>query len=88
MNLDKTEATVISTNTRQRADNKTSRPTRIKLAASVRSLGVMTDRALSFNEHVDGICKSLYFHWRALRHIRNYVSEDTANHDPCAFGLL
>jgi len=64
MNLDKTEAIVTSTNTRQRAYSTTSRPTlgfqmvNIKSAASIRSLGVMIDRALSFNKHVDGICNN------------------------------
>ena len=76
---DETEAVVISTNARQRADSTTSRPTldlqmvNTKLTASVRSLGVTIDSALSFNEHVDSIRKSSYFHLRALR----LINEDT-----------
>jgi len=79
MNPDETEAVVISTNARQRADSTTSRPTldlqmvNTKLAASGRSLVVMIDSALSFNEHADGILKSSCFHLRALC----LINEDT-----------
>ena len=77
MNPNETKAVVISTNARQRADRTTSRPTldlqmvNTKLTASVRSLVVIIDSALSFNEHVNG--KSSYFHLTALR----LINEDT-----------
>jgi len=91
MNRDKTDAIVIAcTNARQRADSTTSRlqvdlqTVDIKLAASVRSLGATIDSALSFNEHVEGICKSSY-RLRALRHIHwNHINEDTANNIACS----
>jgi len=91
MNPDKTDAIVVAcTNARQRADSTTSRlqvdlqTVDIKLAASVRSLGATIDSALSFNEHVEGICKSSY-RLRALCHIhRNHINEDTANNIACS----
>jgi len=45
---------------------------------SVWSSGIVVDVTLSFNEHVNSVCKSASFHIRALHHIRHYISEDTA----------
>jgi len=64
MNPDKTEAIVIGTNARQRDESSTStldlQTISVKPATSVRSLGVATDSTLSFNVHVDNVCKSSY----------------------------
>ena len=88
MNPDKTEAIVIGTSARQRADSITSildlQTVSVKPAASVRSLGVAIDSTLSFDVHVDNVCKTRYFHLRALRHIRNNISEDTAKSIACS----
>ena len=70
MNPDKTEAIVIGTGARQRADG----PARtvdlgcvsIKPSSSVRSLGITIDDTLSFDEYVDSVCKSANFHIRAV----------------------
>ena len=45
---------------------------------SVKSLGVALDDTLSFQKHINAICQSTSFHLRALSHIRNIVSEETA----------
>ena len=42
-----------------------------------------------FNQSVfrctlDNVCKSSYFHLRALHHIRNHISEDTAKTTACS----
>ena len=88
MNPDKTEAIVIGTGARQRADG----PARtidlgcvsIKPSSSVRSLGITIDDTLSFDEHVDSVCRSANFHLRALPHIRKYISEETAKTIACS----
>ena len=56
----------------------------IKPSSSVRSLGITIDDTLSFDEHVDSVCKSANFHLRALRHIRKYISEETAKTIACS----
>ena len=50
----------------------------ITVSDSVKSLGVTIDETLSFNNHVDNVCKASYFHIRALRHIRQCIDEETA----------
>jgi len=55
----------------------------VSLVSSVQSLGVMIDDMLSFNKHVDIVCNSCNFHIGALRHIRRYISEDTAKTIAC-----
>jgi len=44
----------------------------------------MMMNTLSFDVHVDNVCKFSYFHLRALRHIRNHISEDTAKAIACS----
>jgi hypothetical protein len=41
----------------------------------VKSLGVTLDRQLSFDQHVDNVCKACYFHIRALRHVRDSLPQ-------------
>ena len=50
----------------------------IQPAATIKSLGVVLDQNLSFNQQVDGVCKSCYFHIRALRHVRDSLPDDVA----------
>jgi hypothetical protein len=49
----------------------------IKPSSIVRSLGITTDDTLSFDEHVDSVSKTSSFNLRALRHIRQHISEAT-----------
>jgi hypothetical protein len=42
----------------------------IPLVPTVRSLGVIIDQKLSFDQHVTNICKSCYYYIRSLRHVR------------------
>ena len=44
----------------------------------MKSLGVTIDSGLTFNEHVDNICKASAYHIRSLRHIRKFIDEDAA----------
>ncbi len=56
----------------------------IKPSMFVKSLGVTLDKHLSFNEQVDNVCKSAYFHIRALRHIRESLPDDVAKTVACS----
>ena len=50
----------------------------IKPADDIKSLGVTLDCHLSFDKHVDLVCKSTPYHIRALRHIRASITFDMA----------
>jgi len=50
----------------------------IPISSSIKTLGVTLDNHLSLNQHVSSVCKSSYFHLRALRHIRSVLTEDMA----------
>ena len=45
---------------------------------SLKSLGVIIDENLTFDEHVRNVCKASYYHIRGLRNIRAALSKDTA----------
>jgi len=45
---------------------------------------VVIDSTLSFNQHVNNICKSAHFHIKALRHIRKLLPDDAAKTVACA----
>ena len=48
---------------------------RLDLASSVRSLGVLLDTRLSFNEHVTKLCQACNYHIRSLKHIRPMLTD-------------
>jgi len=50
----------------------------IQPAATVKSLGVVLDRQLSFDQHVNNVCRACYYHIRALRHVRDSLPDDVA----------
>jgi hypothetical protein len=50
----------------------------IDVSREIKSLGVVFDEKLSFDAHVDRICKGAQYHIRALRHIRQSLSTDVA----------
>ena len=52
--------------------------TPVALSDKVKLLGVTLDRHLTFDSHIVQVCRSAHFHTRALRHIRNVISNDTA----------
>lgn len=52
--------------------------TSVKLSDSINLLGVTFDDNLSFDSHVAAVCKSSWFHLRALKHIRHSIDIDTA----------
>ena len=82
LNPDKSEAIVIGTGARHRSecslDVVTVGDAKIRPSDSVKSLGVIIDNTLSFNAHVNSVCKAAHFHTRALSHIRKSVPENVA----------
>jgi len=85
MNPDKTEAIVMGTKcTTFRQAQLTFRPSLSSQQPVFRSLGVAIDSTLSFDIHVNNVCKSSYFRLRAQRHIHNHISEDTAQSTACS----
>jgi len=55
----------------------------IQPAATVKSLGVVLDCSLSFNQQVSNVCRACYDHIRALRHIRDSFPNDVARTVAC-----
>ena len=88
LNPAKTEAIIVGTSARLRQDASIDSVSLagadIKIAESVKSLGVTIDCSLNFNKHVDGICRSSGYHIRALRHIRRFIDCDSARSVACA----
>ena len=82
LNPNKSEATVIGTGAKLRVDSKLDAvalgDVHVPVAECVKSLGVSIDCTLSFNQHVNNICKASYFHISALRHIRKCLDDETA----------
>ena len=66
LNSDKSEAIVIGTSARQRVEGAVNAvslgASSIAVSESVRSLGVTIDSTLSFNTHVNEVCKSAHHH--------------------------
>ena len=48
----------------------------VNLSETVTTLGVNLDQTLSLQQHVSNLCKSSYYHLRALRHIRASLPDD------------
>ena len=41
-------------------------------------LGITTDNMLSFNEHINNLCRNASYKLHALRRIRKYLTQDQA----------
>jgi len=57
---------------------------RVSPVSNIRSLGVAINDTLSFNEHVDNVCKSCNFLIQVLRHIRRHILEYAAKTIACS----
>ena len=82
LNPEKSEAILLGTGARLRREDQipsvSFAETTVGTRTSVKSLGVTIDSGLTFNEHVDNICKASAYHIRSLRHIRKFIDEDAA----------
>ena len=56
----------------------------VQQSDKIKLLGVMLDNKLTLTGHVNVVCKTTFFHIRALQHIRNLLTEDTAKTIACA----
>ena len=52
--------------------------TSIALSPSIKSLGVILDLHLTFDDHVAAVSKACYFHIRVLKHIRAFLPDNVA----------
>jgi len=50
----------------------------VPLSDKIKTLGVTLDSHLTFNSHTSSVCKSAFYHIRALRHIRKSLTYDMA----------
>ena len=84
LNPDKSEAIMFGTTQRSRSLPITSTVnvagTLVQISNQVRILGVTLDNRLSFDAHISALSKSLFYHIRALRHIRPNLT-----HEHCLF---
>ena len=82
LNPEKSEAILLGTGARLRHEQPISSisiaGSDVGIRDSVKSLGVTIDSGLTFNEHVNYICKTSAYHIRSLRHIRNFIDNDAA----------
>ena len=82
LNGNKSDAVVLST--RQQSRKLPNDPViriagcDIKVSNSVRSLGVVLDDKLTFDKHVAEICRNCYYHIKAFREIRRFLTKDIA----------
>jgi len=88
LNPDKSDAIVLET--RQRSASYSSLTSvddagsTIALADHIKVLGVTLDKHLTFDDHVNSVSKSAFYHIRAMRHIRPALTEDMAKTVACA----
>ena len=82
LNPGKSETIIIGTSAKLRnvsqIDTVVLGDAHIPVADSVKSLGVSIDNTLSFDKHVDNICRASHYHIKALRHIRQCLNDETA----------
>ena len=82
LNPSKSDAILFGTWQRLRSfpviDNISIAGTPVPLSDHVTTLGIILDSHLSLAKHVSSVCKSSYFHIRALRHIRPALTLDSA----------
>jgi hypothetical protein len=81
INPEKSEAMLLSTTQLARASSLPLTDVKVAgcvvpLTDTVKLLGVTLDRHLTFDSHVQNVCKSAYYHIRALKHIRSSLSTD------------
>jgi len=88
LNPDKSDAIIIGTHQRSFSYSNITTidvaGSTIPLADHIKVLGVTLDKQLTFDDHVSAVCKSAYYHIRAMRHIRPAVTEDMAKSVACA----
>ena len=93
LNPDKTDILLIHSRSREgpALDYLQFRDERISISDKVRSLGVILDKHMTFDDQIDHVCKSPINHLRNLSRIRPYLDVNAAStviHAYYAGGLL
>ena len=57
---------------------------RLEPSTTVKSLGVVLDGKLTFDQHIASVCRASYFHIRALRHVRESLPDNVAKTVACS----
>ena len=88
LNLNKSEAIVFDTTQRSRSLPITSTVnvagTLVQVSNQVRIVGVTLDSRLSFDAHISALSKFCFYHIRAFRHIRPYLTLDCYKNIACS----
>ena len=58
--------------------------TSVPLSDTVKTLGVTLDRKLTFRPHITSLCKSCFYHIRAIRHIRSALTKNMSQTIACS----
>ena len=56
----------------------------LPVATTLKSLGVILDQRLTFNEHATTVVKSCNYHARAIRHVRHLLTESVTQTLVCS----
>jgi len=56
----------------------------VPLSHTVKTLGVTLDSHLTFQSHITNVCKSCFYHIRAIRHIRSALTIDMSQTIACS----
>ena len=90
INPDKSEAVLFSTSQRARLAPLPLSTVNVagaitSITDSVKLLGVTIDKqlVLTFNTHILNVCEASYYHIRALKHIRSFLTEDVVRSIAC-----
>ena len=82
LNADKSEDIIFSSRQNSTSINQHTdinlADSKILVSPKIKSLGVTLDSSLTFANHIPSLCQKSNFHTRALRHIRNCLSDDDA----------
>ena len=81
LNPDKSESILFGTRQRSNCYTLTSvdfAEHSIPLKNQIKILGAVLDKHLTLDAHTTSICKSSYYHIRAIRHIRSAITDDMA----------
>ena len=89
LNPDKTDAILLGTCMRSKTISTLNiinvAGTPVALSDSIKILGVVLDKNLTFDFHISHVSKSSFYHIRALRHIRPALTDDVAKMVACSF---
>ena len=88
LNADKSQAIVLGTANELRSatsiDSVEVAGVALPVATKLKSLGVILDQRLTFNEHATAVVKSCNYHARAIRHARHLLTESVAQTLACS----